>query len=425
MDDAPKDYFDRKRFAGLLLSHIKMLPTPFAVGLDAPWGYGKTFFVQHVLKPEAEQTKLPLIIYDAFEHEKDGDVFLSLVTTILENTVVLNQGEKTVVETAILDVARATAKFVKAASDVTLNAVSKTLLRQSSEDLAAKFTSDTSAVENFANDIETGVEKFILERTRPGNSYRDIKESFKSSMRKLICTMSDKAKLIVVIDDLDRCTPKHALEILEAVHHLLNTDGIIFLFSYHRQQLERMVEHTYGIGIDATQYLNKFIGLNIQFPTPEKLIHKSGIFKLAKDRFDTYSENLDLNDEVLSDLLKYLHLFSLFSEVSARLTQAFSSLAIAIRRFCYGTSNGLYNRDLAMIIFWALTKPNDLRQLTQTDISAEEVMRIRLALDFDRLRKVQQVPEDIMDSILGGTASHINSQNALKNHINEILTLSR
>jgi hypothetical protein len=423
--DTPQDYFDRKRFAGLLLSHLKILPTPFAMGLDAPWGHGKTFFVQNILIPEAEQSKLPLVVYDAFEHEKDGDVFLSLVTTILENTSTFSQGDRSVVETAILDVAKATGRFVRSAIDVTANALSKTVLRQSTEDIATKFSSDTSSVDNFASCIENSVEKFIIERTQPGQSYRDIKESFKLSMRQLICAMSDKQKLIVVIDDLDRCTPKHALEVFEAVHHLLNTDGIIFVFSYHREQIERMIEHTYGKGINSAQYLNKFIGFNIKFPEPNERISKNGFFNLATDRFKIYQENVDLHDPILVDMFNHYCFMAKKVSAGARMTQSFASLAVAVTRFCQSACNAMSPKEVAIIMYWLLNNHDHLVKLASDELSVDEVKNLRKILNYDKLKPAIASDGEYFTSFFECDPSQRSAHELIRKCVKEILTMGR
>lgn len=69
--------------------------------------------------------------------------------------------------------------------------------------------------------------------------------------------------LIFIIDELDRCKPLFALELLERIKHFMSVPNIHFVLGVHLSQLQNSVKAAYGSEIDASTYLQKFINLTI------------------------------------------------------------------------------------------------------------------------------------------------------------------
>ena len=72
--------------------------------------------------------------------------------------------------------------------------------------------------------------------------------------------------IVFIIDELDRCKPDFALELLEQVKHLFSVKGITFLLVTNREQLEESIKSKYGQGINPTNYLHKFINIWLTMP---------------------------------------------------------------------------------------------------------------------------------------------------------------
>ena len=76
-------------------------------------------------------------------------------------------------------------------------------------------------------------------------------------------------KLVIFIDELDRCKPSYALEMLERIKHYFDDDRIIFIVSVNKEQLTHTISNYYGNGFDSTGYLNKFFDINAYVPPVE------------------------------------------------------------------------------------------------------------------------------------------------------------
>ena len=72
--------------------------------------------------------------------------------------------------------------------------------------------------------------------------------------------------IVIVIDELDRCKPTFAIDLLEIVKHLFNVKGIVFIFALDMHQLQHSVKRVYGIDFDAIGYLERFFDYTTLLP---------------------------------------------------------------------------------------------------------------------------------------------------------------
>ena len=73
-------------------------------------------------------------------------------------------------------------------------------------------------------------------------------------------------KLVVFIDELDRCRPSFAVELLEIIKHYFNNDKLIFVLSTNLKEFQYCIKHYYGEGFDGWKYLDRFIDIRITLP---------------------------------------------------------------------------------------------------------------------------------------------------------------
>lgn len=70
-------------------------------------------------------------------------------------------------------------------------------------------------------------------------------------------------RLVIFIDELDRCRPTFAVELLEQIKHYFDNDKITFVFSTNIKQLQYTIKKYYGEAFEAKRYLDKFFDLTI------------------------------------------------------------------------------------------------------------------------------------------------------------------
>lgn len=93
-------------------------------------------------------------------------------------------------------------------------------------------------------------------------------------------------RLIVFIDELDRCKPTYAISLLERIKHFFTDERLTFVFSVNQNQLQHTIKSYYGYGIDASKYLEKMFDISIPLPeaNTEKFMQHIG-FKDSRSYF--------------------------------------------------------------------------------------------------------------------------------------------
>lgn len=92
----------------------------------------------------------------------------------------------------------------------------------------------------------------------------EIKECVKDILNDLIVEGADK--LVVFIDELDRCRPSFAIEMLERIKHYYDDERVIFVASVNKEQLTHTLKVYYGDEFAASKYFNKFFDILLQLP---------------------------------------------------------------------------------------------------------------------------------------------------------------
>ena len=219
------------------------------LGVDAGWGKGKTTFLNLWGKylEENKKDEYNIINFNAWENDDSQNPLLSLVTEleILEtvgNNELFSQLKKFIKE-------QSKEKILKTVGNIVLN-ITGNLVEKATDGIITK---DILEV-----DISDPLEN---EKIR-----RSLKKSIRASIEKLASTR----KIIFFIDELDRCRPLYAIELLETIKHLFNTKNCIFIIAWDKTQLSHSIKTVYGSEMDSDGYLRRFIDLEYQLPEPSR-----------------------------------------------------------------------------------------------------------------------------------------------------------
>lgn len=251
------DIFKRLKFGESLLSLIENTDDKLVIALDAPWGEGKTTFIkqwQGLLKNSENQ--INSIYFDAFENDYHQNGFLALSRHIYQS---INSTDKTAAdsfkETALPVLKSIGASGLKIAiRAATLGALDETIL-----DGAGMAEEITGNIDKYLDTELTSLEADKAHLINFQNQLKQLGEDTKSK------------KLIFIIDELDRCKPKFALELLENIKHLFSVPNLVFLLVINRDQIEESIRCEYGQGVEATNYLQKFIDIWASLPKSKVL----------------------------------------------------------------------------------------------------------------------------------------------------------
>ena len=80
-------------------------------------------------------------------------------------------------------------------------------------------------------------------------------------------------KLIIIIDELDRCRPLYAIKLLEKIKHYITNDKIIVVLSTNLYQLSNSIKNIYGQNFETNEYLDKVIDITVSLPPIDKHLY--------------------------------------------------------------------------------------------------------------------------------------------------------
>ena len=106
-------------------------------------------------------------------------------------------------------------------------------------------------------------------------------------------------RLVIFIDELDRCRPTFAVELLEQIKHYFDNDKITFVFSTNIKQLQYTIKKYYGEAFEAKRYLDKFFDLTVSLNEVNVIEYFSFVNK---------SPGRDMYDDVCKEIVKEYNL---------------------------------------------------------------------------------------------------------------------
>ncbi len=111
-------------------------------------------------------------------------------------------------------------------------------------------------------------------------------------------------RVVIFIDDLDRCSPDKTIELLESIKMLLEVEGFIFIVALSHDSVTKLITNVYNnTKINGEDYLKKIIQLPVTIPrwsseNFSELISQ----KIAPKLNDEYSKFVLQNPEILSQV---------------------------------------------------------------------------------------------------------------------------
>ena len=259
------DLLDRKEAADTLTHLISNLEGPCVLSLDAAWGFGKTTFLKMWAQQLRNQGFL-VVAFNAWESDFSEDPFLTLSSELTEG---LQTG------------------------DTKLKEASQEILRWVGP-RAVHFA--FGKVPGIGAQLAEGAASFIEEKLSRHSEARTSVENFRQVLKDKAAEESEKKgnrPLMMMIDELDRCRPSYAVELLEVAKHLFSVDRIVFVLAVNSDQLAHSVKALYGNDFDAEGYLRRFFDVDFKLPEPERQAFITAQLRATgiNDYFDLVTEN--------------------------------------------------------------------------------------------------------------------------------------
>ena len=350
---------DREKYASVLTDIVESYSEGFVLSINNAWGTGKTTFIK-MWKQHLENQGFQTIYFNAWENDFDSNPLVAIMSEL--KTLINGDKDRENKFKSALEKAAILAKNITPAL---VNALSKKYIGETGADLLENTTK--AAVEIFESEI---------------NIYTNKKETineFKNELEKFIKTKSDQKPLVFIIDELDRCRPDYAVELLEKIKHFFSIPGIIFVLSIDKVHLSSSVKGFYGSDqINADEYLRRFIDLEYSIPSPSK----EGSKKFVRYLYEYYSfktffssEKRKKIDELKDDDKDFLSMAeSLFekSNITLRQQEQIFARATVTISSCQNNSY-LIPGPLFFLIYLKVTKNDLFKKIEDNKLSLQEL----------------------------------------------------
>jgi len=294
VNDQPTDTdaLDFTPYVETLADIIQTGNTPLTIGVFGTWGSGKTSLMKMVKKNlPADFT---VAWFDAWKYDKEETLwraFLLSVLTSLKDTA--QKAGKPTEEFEKMQSLLYREMELEKLGGVTIDlpklggAVATGLVK-----LSLSFIPGISTLTKLVEELQAGAAKsstdeavaaITRERTKIYIEQVQFLEQFQEKFAKLVKTHIAPKRLVVFVDDLDRCLPEKAIEVLEAIKLFLDVENCVFVLGLDQEVISRGIEMKYKefgekqdgdnqkkFTIEGVRYLEKIIQLPFQIPPVEQ-----------------------------------------------------------------------------------------------------------------------------------------------------------
>ncbi len=282
------DIFQRNADVVAFVSLLKDIEGPYSIAIDGQWGSGKTFFVK--------QAKMLVEVYNEYCNQHTEEVANKIKAPVMAS-------KKSELELeGLLQVPVYYDAWAYDSDHDPLLSLIYEIVRTTHSDFKFKVGEDVLGSFVGVFDMIKGVN---LSAPLTAIRGKDVMESIEANrtLEQLIAEFLETlihergSRLVIFVDELDRCRPSFAVQLFERVKHYFSLDFITFVFSVNLEELEHTVRACYGEGMNATRYLDRFFDLRsvLRVPDMTKFYRQ---LKIEKD----YSVHDVMTDLVINEL---------------------------------------------------------------------------------------------------------------------------
>lgn len=365
------DLLERVKLAARLTDYIDRLRVGSVLGIDAPWGEGKTWFGKNwanYLRSTPNDHRVVFI--DAFAQDYVEDPFLLLAGEIgpaLQD----EQGLPASLQKSAIGVARL---LLPVGTKALINLAGRLAIG------SADFSEELKEVAKGASEgTVDAASKWIEKKLVDYSQEKQSLDYFRDELAKFAA--AQKKPVVVFVDELDRCRPTFAVQLIERIKHFFDVPNLVFVLLLNREQLEHAIRGVYGGETDAATYLGKFVHLFLRLP-------RAGAAENSADLVRNFVSNvlsrygLSTENKLCGDFSYELSQWAMALEMSLR----------DIERACayFVLANPRNTALIAYLIALKLKQPALYLKLSKSDRSAHSEAR-QLVSKFFQVKDVSSM----------------------------------
>ena len=235
-DPFANDLLGRKPFVEALTEALKGVSGPAVFSIDGSWGTGKTTFVR-MLAQHLDNQGFTVVAINAWQTDHGRDPLAVLVSQFVQDLKPRSE---------------ARARLSEAFAAVRRSRLIPLLSQLAGQEALG------AVLEQFAARVVDGTQALCV-------------TTFRESVKNLVTQAS--CRVVVLVDELDRCRPTYAIEMLEVIKHLFDVDDLLFVVACNRAQLDVSVTALYGPPVDKEGYFGRIFDIELALPVGTKEQH--------------------------------------------------------------------------------------------------------------------------------------------------------
>jgi len=267
--------YDDKLNRGHLSKEIATLAAtaapPLVLGVHGDWGSGKTSFMRHVenaLRKGPHKDRVALVWFEAWRYQHESVPVVALLHEMRRQFPFLRKSRGEAAK-----IAEVTFRSLLG----NLDQVAK-LISEEASSIASVISPEK--IQTIGEDWE----KQRLETSLPSNDLRDFLQNAIDALLPPNKKDLPPSRVIVFIDDLDRCNPKMAYKLLEGLKIYLNLKNCVFVLAMNQQIVIKAIAEELKkddgdakVLLEAEAYLEKLCANIWRLPIPNSISYLIGL----------------------------------------------------------------------------------------------------------------------------------------------------
>jgi formylglycine-generating enzyme required for sulfatase activity len=290
-----QDRLKFEHYASVLAEIIREADTPLTLGVFGPWGSGKTSLlrlIKDILDQAEGATAYKTLWFDAWTFDKEDALWRALILLVLKtvrkeipsDAVAALKKLDDLEASLYRDVDRREAGGVTIDWDKAAKGVASGLTRLTLSLVPGVGTFLAKTAEEAQKQLSGGALDTLFDAVQRKQreihrehieSLEQFQQGFAELLREHFLKKGKERRLVVFIDDLDRCLPEKAINVLEAIKLFLDAPGCVYVIGTARDVIEQGIRVKYkdffvgeaaNTPIDGDQYLEKIVQIPFSMP---------------------------------------------------------------------------------------------------------------------------------------------------------------